>query len=297
VYGIIAACAISMKAWIINQFSPNRIIFYFVALFYLVRYAPIHELTQLRAACSIASLLLAYVLWWRGYRVLSEFAGAWTDQNHDVAFLCPDSSDEPYFHTKAKIIWVDGEGNVSHKRDTKVKLCGWYHIQALFRGLNAIGRQYDVILANHWMSAWSVALASSGKAKKIYYVQAYEPVFYTQSRTLKGYVLAMLAALTYHLPLRRIVNSPIYFRYRNLRASEFVPPGIDLTLFNPAVDVKDLETGESIVIGCIGRSESIKGILYVLRAFEEISRLDKRFFCGLHTEICRMIGNTIVARL
>jgi hypothetical protein len=38
-------------------------------LFYLVRFAPLHELTQLRVACSAAFLFLAFVLVWEGNRV------------------------------------------------------------------------------------------------------------------------------------------------------------------------------------------------------------------------------------
>lgn len=69
VYGIIAASAIFLKCWVINQFSPSRQIFFFVTLFYLARFAPLHELTQLRIACSAAFLLLSFVLLRRGNRL------------------------------------------------------------------------------------------------------------------------------------------------------------------------------------------------------------------------------------
>ena len=64
-------------------------------------------------------------------------------------------------------------------------------------------------------------------ARKFYYVQAYEPEFYTSLGT-KAYVLAGLSAVSYWLPIRRIVNAELYFRYKNLRADTMVPPGIDL---------------------------------------------------------------------
>ena len=54
-----------------------------------------------------------------GYRVLSELANNWVSRNHDVDFLSPDSSDEPYFPTKAEIRWVNGEGVVSAQRQAK----------------------------------------------------------------------------------------------------------------------------------------------------------------------------------
>jgi hypothetical protein len=69
VYGIIAASAMFMKCWVINQLSPNKTIFLFITFFYLVRFAPLHELTQLRVACSTAFLLSAFVLLQRGNRL------------------------------------------------------------------------------------------------------------------------------------------------------------------------------------------------------------------------------------
>lgn len=212
-----------------------------------------------------------------GYRVLSELANAWLRRGHEVVFLCPDSSDAPYFPTVAKIAWVDGKGTVSETRSGKTKPSGRYNLQALFRGVKKIGRQYDVIFANHSFTAWPVAFTSCGEAKLLYYVQAYEPEYYANKKTLKGYLLAMVSALSYYLPLKRVVNSPVYFHYKNLRATEFVPPGIDLDIFKPIGTRRDIESAETIVIGCIGRHEPEKGTIYVLRAFEELYKKDKRF--------------------
>lgn len=69
VYGMIAASAMFFKCWVINRFSSQRMIFFFVTLFYLVRFVPLHELTQLRVACSAAFLLPAFVLLGRGNRL------------------------------------------------------------------------------------------------------------------------------------------------------------------------------------------------------------------------------------
>jgi len=69
VYGLIAAGAMFVKCWVIDQYSSHRSIFYFVTLFYLARFAPLHELTQLRVACSTSFLLVAFILLWRGNRL------------------------------------------------------------------------------------------------------------------------------------------------------------------------------------------------------------------------------------
>jgi len=212
-----------------------------------------------------------------GYRVLSQFANEWIKLGHDVDFLCPDSADEPYFPTSAGIVWVDGFGNVSRERNDKANPSGWYHVKSLYRGLNVLGSKYDVVFANHSLTAWPVSLASCGVARKIYYVQAYEPEYYTSAKSIKGYLLATLSALTYYLPLKRIVNSPIYFCYKNLRAVDFVPPGLDLAVFKPVETSRNIETVNPIVIGCIGRNEPEKGIIYALNAFELLCKNDSRF--------------------
>lgn len=212
-----------------------------------------------------------------GARVLSELANAWLRNDHEVVFLCPDSSVDPYFPTNATILWVGVDSAPSPERQTIAKTSWHYNLRSLFLGLKKIGPQYDVILANHSLTAWPVAFASCGGAKKVYYVQAYEPEFSLGKNTFKGVMAAIVSAASYHLPLERIVNSPIYFRYRNLRAKEFVPPGLDLSVFKPKDTEKDFGSAETIVIGCIGRIEPIKGTIYVLRAFEELHNNDKRF--------------------
>ncbi len=62
VYGMIAASAMLLKCWTINQLTSRKMVLFFVAIFYITRFAPLHELTQLRVACSAAFLLLAFVL-------------------------------------------------------------------------------------------------------------------------------------------------------------------------------------------------------------------------------------------
>lgn len=213
-----------------------------------------------------------------GYRVLSELSNTWIKQGHDVAFLCIDNSKEPYFPTTANIIRINKHGAPSKIKYDIKKSSRWQLIKSLYLGLKSIGDDYDVILANHSLTAWPVALSSCKRAKKIYYIQAYEPGYYAGTRKIKGYLFAIGSALTYHLPLNRIVNAPLYFRYKNLKASVFVPPGIDLSNFKPSVLTKDIANADTIVIGCIGRSELEKGTIYVLRAFEELYKKDSRFF-------------------
>lgn len=212
-----------------------------------------------------------------GYRVLSEMANAWTRAGHRVTFLCPDSSEPPYFPTVAQILWVSGSGRTAPETAGSSSSGGLYNLKALFRGLRNLEEDYDVVLANHSLTAWPVAIACRKAKRKFYYVQAYEPEYYVGRGTLKGIFVACIAALSYHLPLFRVVNSPIYYRYRNLRAGVHVPPGIDNEHFRPTEASENRRTEGTFTIGCIGRSEPEKGIRYVLEAFEELHKRDQRF--------------------
>lgn len=66
VYGIIAACAMFLKCWAMSQFTYRFEFYFVVVFFYFVRFFPLHELTQIRVACSVAFLFIAFVLLWRG---------------------------------------------------------------------------------------------------------------------------------------------------------------------------------------------------------------------------------------
>lgn len=66
VYGWIVVAAMLLKGWAINAYSSSQKIFFVVAAFYFSRYFPLHELTQLRAACAIALILVGAIFLWKG---------------------------------------------------------------------------------------------------------------------------------------------------------------------------------------------------------------------------------------
>ena len=205
-----------------------------------------------------------------GYRVLSELASHWARSGHDVSFMAPADSAPPYFPTAAKIEWIDSKGQpVADCRGSAGG--GASHVfsgmLALWRGLRRGARHHDVVLANQSLTAWPVAF-SGGGARKCYYVQAYEPEYYWDSGGIKQALLGLAAWASYRLPLMRIVNAPIYLDYRNLRAREWSPPGIDLQVFGPRDPVSALQ--DPLVMGCIGRAERVKGTALVVEAYREL---------------------------
>src|SRR5262249_30182785 len=150
-----------------------------------------------------------------GYRVLSKLASYWAETDHLVEILVNHSSGEPYFPTSARIRWLDDWGRpVKHSAfhqlgSRKGVKHVHYTLRSLWFGLSRIPRDANVILANHSLTAWPVFLANS-RAQKFYYIQAYEPEYYSGTAQGRKRILEFAAWLTYFFPLQRIVNSPIY---------------------------------------------------------------------------------------
>lgn len=65
VYACIVFATMLLKGATIRAYSSSHQIFFAVSVFYLVRYFPLHELTQLRAAVAIALILMGAVLIWQ----------------------------------------------------------------------------------------------------------------------------------------------------------------------------------------------------------------------------------------
>lgn len=220
-----------------------------------------------------------------GYRVLSEFANHWINEGHEVDFLVNQASDVPYYPTRARIKWVTNAGRILNVPEKKPNPWRYFtglarRLLSLWIGISKIGKNYDVIMANHSLTAWPVSLASCGTAKKVYYVQAYEPEcmeFGHDRLKVKTRVAVWLSRKSYDLNLLQISNSPVYIGYENVRAQEWVPPGVDFGIFYQKSRCKDLKTAKEIVIGCIGRKEPFKGMQYVLRAYEILWEQDHRY--------------------
>lgn len=216
-----------------------------------------------------------------GNRVLASFANEWIREGHSVDFLAHETSMLPYFPTDAPIKWTTSLGSVTDKQGSTKGIGPLNSVPAklfgLYLALNKIGNNYDIILANHSLTAWPVAFASCKKAKKSYYCQAYEPEYYALEPGLKARVLGWISTQSYNLGIPQICNAPVYIDYKNMRAQKWVPPGIDFNLFQPSTEIKDLDEAQEIILGCIGRREPAKGIRYVLEAFETLWAQDPRY--------------------
>ncbi|MBD3680015.1 MAG: glycosyltransferase family 4 protein [Rhodobacteraceae bacterium] len=219
-----------------------------------------------------------------GYRVLSELANSWIRMGHDCTFLVPATSGSPYFPTNASILRYDRHGHFTETASGG-RRCGYDNVMSLWAGLRKIGKDYDVILANHCLTAWPVRWANSGKAKKFYYIQAYEPDHYPFK---KHPVKHLMSRMSYALDLKQISNSPAYIGY-GIRPLDIIPPGIDPRKFFSKVNPGRFSSGKEIVLGTIGRIEPYKGTSTALAAY----RLLKNEYSNLRMNVG--IGNVAAA--
>lgn len=61
VYGCIVFFSILIKCLALNKLSVSKNLFLFTIIFYLLRFAALHELTQIRIGCSVSFLYLGFV--------------------------------------------------------------------------------------------------------------------------------------------------------------------------------------------------------------------------------------------
>ena len=207
-----------------------------------------------------------------GHRVLSNLATEWTRAGHEVRLLAHASNNAPYFPTEAQIVWLDdaarpvAHGTTGPDVTSKGGPFGVFaNVRVLWRGLNRFAGDAGLVVANHSLSAWPVALTRT-RARRSYYIQAYEPEYYAQAGRIQDRVLQALAWGSYRLPLRQVVNSPEYFTYPGVRAQSYVPPGLDFAYFYPGDRVS--RDSRSFRVGCIGRHEPEKGTRYVIEAYD-----------------------------
>jgi len=207
-----------------------------------------------------------------GARVLSELATAWTAAGNHVDMLVPRTAGQPYFPTTARLLRTDLRGTVLNATGPRHTVrSGIYNNLALCAGLSKIGPNYDIILANHNLTAWATWLARVPRRSRFYYIQAYEPTFCLDPLAPTRY---LLARLSYHLPLTQIVNASVY---PGLEDRPVVPCGIDLNIFYPTKRRFDFSHDHPIILGTIGRTEPWKGTRYVLEAFERLYQTDSRY--------------------
>ncbi|PST87781.1 glycosyltransferase family protein [Photobacterium iliopiscarium] len=196
-----------------------------------------------------------------GERVLSKIASELVDLGCDVSFVVLDNKGDPYYPTKAKIKKVRAKNK--GLKLFKV-LSNIYNLIMACRKENA-----DVIISGLNVTAY-LALFINAKIKKVYYIQAYEVLFY------KSIVMKTIVYMTYKLPLQKIVNSSNLLPSNINKYIGIIPAGVDTTLFH-----LEIKTNKNIKkIGIIGRKEKHKGTIDIIKIITKIPK-DKEFILNI----------------
>lgn len=209
-----------------------------------------------------------------GYRVLSELANHWLDAGHKVDFLTCQHAAQPYFPTRAGILKYNANGLTVIENHHPTRAPGLYF--GMWKALRAIGNDYDIVLANHSLTAFPVYFSGVNIAKCFYYIQAYEPEYYELESGAKNFLLKYLSKASYKLRLHQIANAPIYLSYKEIKALQWIPPGIDAKVFYRRSTSPRFQESERITLGIIGRREPSKGTQYALDAFIDLALADPR---------------------
>lgn len=141
------------------------------------------------------------------------------------------------------------------------------------RWLSTLKLDGDFAIATFHPTALALHLNRSPHPIKLYYVQAYEPDFYSDSirHLIRRWPMMLVAATSYLLPLEKVVNcngSRKGLSSRDRVLVPEIPPGIDLAVYHPRPRIN-----RSLTIGHISRSEPWKGSIHF---FEAMVRLRQR---------------------
>ena len=207
-----------------------------------------------------------------GHRVLIKLANEWVKLGHEVTYITFEYSALPNFPYKAQIIWIDffGKRVASNKINCKrIPYQYFYTRYSLLKAINKYAKDADILLANHSLTAFPV-YKSSVKARKFYYVQAYEPEYYS-NLGLKSLIYKRPSQASYIYNLNTIVNCELYLNYKEIKTNMFVYPGIDLENFY-SKDFSSYKIKEKWILGCVGRVEKFKGTQYVIDAFLKLKK-------------------------
>lgn len=195
-----------------------------------------------------------------GFRVLTKIANGLAMDGHDVILVAPQGAVRPYYPVGANVVVEIVNRSGCRLNDgwtgTAPPLSSVSTVIALLRYLRANVRSEDRVVATYNQTAFPVFLSFRGR--QFYYIQAYEPEFVADHKFgIRKYARMALAWLSYLLPMERIVNSGVYFRYKNIRAKYLSLPGLDFDVYFPR-KMSQKKEGR-LIVGFIGRNESWKG--------------------------------------
>lgn len=203
-----------------------------------------------------------------GERVLSKVANELIKHGHDVYFIAPDSTGEPYYPSNARVIY-------SKSIKTRCKKINFI-CNFLYLWYECLTFKPQAIIANYHLTSY-LAFFQPRRVKKIYYVQAYEVKFFDKKLN------KLIAFLTYLLPIKKVVNSSSILP-RWMGNNKVIPPGVDYNLFYDD-KIPALNDSEAVNIGILGRIEPHKGtrqLLFSLSKYLKNKKINARVNVAIH---------------
>ena len=151
---------------------------------------------------------------------------------------------------------------------------------------NAVGRvawltrtpiDADIAIATSHPTSYALTWNRSQINRRMYYVQAYEPEFYSDSlpHFLTRWPMMLAAGASYLLPLEKIANcdgSRRGLTWKARTTTPELPPGIDLSLYRPRT-----KSNSQLTIGHISRREHWKGSDHFFRAIVKLRERGHQF--------------------
>lgn len=194
-----------------------------------------------------------------GLKVIFRVGNELLNRGHKVIFYIAESETDFKLEFKNKVPIVYSPKKIAYRLFSRLAY--------LFK----ISVKADVIISTYFPTAIAATFNRKIKGEKFYYVQAYEPHFFsfrllTFFRRVHYY---LLARASYLLKLKYIVNcegSAIGPPQNRIVGS--IPPGIDLSIYHSNVK----QTNGTLVIGHIGRAERRKGSLEFFTAIKELQQ-------------------------
>ncbi|MGC9061006.1 MAG: glycosyltransferase family 4 protein [Thermoplasmata archaeon] len=218
-----------------------------------------------------------------GIKVLFKLADFLVEKGHDVTFIIiegKDIYDKINIKTKANRIHIDIPPLL--RIFSRWVFHAFIPAYLLYRAIP----ECDVVIANFWTTAYSVALSKKPKCK-LYYCQAFEPSFYYHEyfyhlpiykRILSHIsyrIFRFLSAQSYRLGLKMFANNAKIVReIKSILGNKsieipIVPAGVDITLYN----TDGRKNSGKPVVGIIVSPSFWKGSKYF---FEGMVKLKER---------------------
>lgn len=186
----------------------------------------------------------------------------WFDFTSPVSFIYPEARKFPSFRYRRKKVLLSEILSYLVERFTGGLEVSRHRVLA-----EAVPNDSDCIIATFFETAFSVQMTGLKSAKKFYFVQHFESVFFDDLISKQRVIQ------TYYFPFKLIVSSTWA---NNMligevgRSGRVVIPGINTSIFKPS---EPKPQSSSFMVVALGKGAPVKGLKYLLEALSIAKKL------------------------